>query len=300
MRNTIFTALLLIAMGLAVTIGFTKRGGELQVTNSQINIKDISEHGLTIIGPADPSYEGMVKTWLRGKQNSVINGLQPYSIFIKNTGSKTVVAFTLKWELMTATGSIRTQLRDYITLWKLMGITAPDNSGYIIEPNATIFVSPSNIEPLKINAGKLREANLTPDETADLNEIKAELAQYINFTVTLDGAFFDDGTFVGLDNTGFFAKVEAKRNAKRDLILELKQELQRGASKRQAFKHIEQLANGPESELDSKSKPADHYGKYKKDAAATFLQMRKSVGDDRASELILEQIQEPVPELRKF
>jgi len=301
MKNSIITVLLLIATGLAITTGFTKKEKNLQLTNIQINIKDIPEHGLSIIGPADPSFNKIVMSLTQGKQNAVIGALRPYSVFIKNTGSKTVVAYTLKWEILKADGTAKVQTRDYITLWKLMGITSSDKDGYMLEPNSAIFVSPANIEPLKASKTRdLNEDSLTPDMTAYLDKLSMELAQCINITVELDGVFFEDGTFVGQDSTEFFAKVEAKRNAKRDLILEIKQELRRGKTKQEALIHVDELANSPELRLNSKSTPTDYYNKNKRDVAATLFQLRKSVNDDKAIELILQQMREPLPELRKF
>jgi hypothetical protein len=50
---------------------------------------------------------------------------------------------------------------------------------------------------------------------------KAKLQGTVSVTVSLDGAFLDDGAFIGPDNSGFFSKVVAQHDARRGLYTKL-------------------------------------------------------------------------------
>ncbi|HEX8145325.1 MAG TPA: hypothetical protein VF553_22345 [Pyrinomonadaceae bacterium] len=297
--KNIIAALLLVAAGLAVAAGYNPEGAHIQSAHPQINIKDIPEQGLAIIGPADTAFNSMVESLLKGEGDPVLEALRPFSICIKNRSRRTVVAFTLKWQLMREDGTIRTKTIDYIELWRLMGISSSGQDSYTIQPDSAFFAIPSVEFPLLPSSVDGQSTALTAAQASTLDAVRAELSQYTNITVTLDGAFFDDGLFVGPDGTGFFEKVVAKRNAKRDLILQIKQDLRQGKSTEQTYNHLEELANGADVNSNSNSTGDSYYARNKKAAAADILRMRDSVGSDRAIEATLKQMREPVPELRK-
>lgn len=298
--KNVIAALLLISAGLAAAAGYNLEGADKQSVHPQINIKDISEQGLSIVGSGDATFNSAVESLSKGKDSPVLEALRPFSICIKNRSRRSVVAFTLKWQLMREDGTIRTKTIDYIELWKLMGISSAGQDGYIIQSDSALFAVPSVEFPLLLNGGEGQSIVLTADQALTLDAVRAELSQYTNITVTLDGAFFDDGLFVGPDSTGFFDKVVAKRNAKRDLILQIKQDLRQGKSKEQILNHLEELANGRDADSNSNSTNDSYYTRNKKDAAADILRMRGSIGSDGAIEATLRQMREPVPELRKF
>jgi hypothetical protein len=300
MKDKFLLILLLMSAGLALTTGFTRNGAKMQSPSPQVNIKDLSERGLSIIGPSDPAFNQILASQSQLQKNPVVADLSPFSTLIKNTGPRSVIAFTLKWELMKADGTVRVKTIDYIELWRLMGIKSSEKSSYTIKSNSAWFASPSVEVNQDINfEGASASTSLTPDEAAMLQRVRAELSQYTNITVTLDGAFLDDGQFVGQDSTGFFDKVVAQRNAKRDLIIQVKQDLQQGQSKQQIFQRLEGAANEPEAKSNTSSAMISDYHKHKKEIVAEMLRTRASVGDDRAIELFLQQMREPMPELRK-
>jgi hypothetical protein len=297
MKNNISIALFIIAAGLAVTTGLAKVNRSYsQSINLHFNVKDMPENGLNIVAPSNPEYKGLMESQFKGR-NAVAEALQPFSIFIKNTGDKVVVAFSLKWDLMNADGKVLTQTRNYITLWKLMGENGSDSGGHIIKPGGVAFAVPSHLQVSQgtDDAG----SSLDPEGRTYLDNLRTELAQYTSITVSLDGVFFEDGAYVGDDNGGFFSKVEAIRNAKRDLYAELSQALKQGNSAGQVLKRVEEIAAGQEVAPPSNTAQPELYLKHRKDAAAELLRMRTALGDKKAVEYFDQESRKRRPELRK-
>lgn len=298
MKNNIFIALLIIAAGLAVTTSLAKVNRNYsQAVNLHFNVKDMPENGLSIVAPSNPEYNDLIESRLKGR-NAVAEALRPFSIFIKNSSSKVVVAFSLKWELMNSDGKVLTQTRNYITLWKLMGESGSDSGGHIIKPGEVAFAVPSHLE-VSQDAGD-GGSSLDPEAQTYLDNLRTELAQYTSITVSLDGVFFEDGAYVGADSNGFFSKVEAIRNAKRDLYGELSQALKQGNSMKQVLKRVEEIAAEQGVPSPSNMAQPELYWKNRKEAAAELLRMRAALGDKKAVEYFDQESRKRRPELRKL
>jgi hypothetical protein len=296
MKGLFLFVVLLVVGGAVVTTGIVGGGrSSSQGVNLQFNVKDLPETGLTIVTPASRDFDGAVKAQF-GTNSAAVEPLLPFSILIKNSGSRSVIAYTLKWELMRGDGQTITQTRSYTTLWKLMGVEGDDRDGNIIRPNSFTFATPANIELSQVAKGA---ANGDPQLQAYVDNLKQELAAYTGVTVTLDGVFFDDGAFVGPDSTGYFLKVKELRDARRDLYLEVKQSLKQGKLPSQALQRVEEVTGEPDVRLTPTSTPDDYYKKYKKEAASELLSIRRASGDDKAVEHAVKLLKNKWLDLRK-
>lgn len=271
--------------------------------NQSIVTKDIPEHGLVIVGPADLAYDDMVASLSQSNPDAdVIEALRPYSVFVKNTSNRAVVACTLKWELTDANGATKTETTGFIATWRLMNQGASGAGGSIIKPRSEWFFAPSNTDVFQ---NKKSDVPFSPDATYQqiqasfVKELIDRFEQYQRITVSLDGAFFDDGTFVGPDTTQFFTQVEALRNARRDLYSELEQGFKRGDSLNEVFKQAESLASAPDVRLSVASTAADLYNHTKKNVAAEILRMRNKVGDQKTLEFVARPLRSPRIDLKK-
>lgn len=177
-----------------------------------------------------------------------------------------------------------------------------------IKPNTTqvvALISPDGSTPFRVRVSQ-EEANqirqgATPDRKALLQRFMSELAtNYTDITVSIDGAFFDDGTFAGPDTSGFFAHVKAQIDAKRDLLNEVAIGLSNlHRSKEEVFSHVEKTAAQPDVRLDSNSTPTDFYNFYKRFYAREILEDRNAFGDDKALAVTLQPLKKAWPKLRK-
>jgi hypothetical protein len=296
MKDLFLIVILLIAVGAVVTTGIVRGGhSSSQGIKLQFKVKDLPESGLTIITPTSQDFDDAVKARFR-TNSAAVEPLLPFSILIKNSGSRSVIAYTLKWELTRADGRTVTQARSYTTLWKLMGAEGSDEDGNIIRPNSFAFATPTNVELSQLAESA---AKGDPQVQSYIDNLREELAAYTGMTVTLDGAFFDDGAFVGPDSTGYFLRVKEARDARRDLYLELKQSLKQGELPRQALQRVEEAASEPDVRLTPTSTPDDYYKKYKKEAASELLSIRRGSGDDKAVEHVVKLLNNKWLDLRK-
>jgi hypothetical protein len=186
-------------------------------------------------------------------------------------------------------------------------------SGFAVKPQSTAFVSligslggdyngtatgyaggssdPATLDQLRLAA---KEKRLPSVEDA----AHADLQKYKSMTVSIDGVFFEDGTFLGPDTTGFFATVEAYVNAKRDLLQEINFAVKNKRSLDEIFTYIEELASSP---LPNKRlSQADLYNLYKKANAEEMLRLRTASNGQRAVEIELHQYQKKWPKLKKL
>lgn len=278
--------------------------------NIKLHAKDMPEHGLIIIGPADPSFDGRLNALLKGERNEVAENLKPFSFFVKNQGSKTVVAYMIQWCFTTAEGRQDCHRKAVTNPTALMegeslSEEMEEQSGRI-KPGATRFFSLVSLDGggsfrvrvSKQEADRFKQGDF--DRTEMLRRYSAELANYTDLTVSIDGAFFDDGTFVGPDAAGFFAQTKAMIDARSDLLNEIASELSKpGKSRDDVFTQVEAIANQAETELKSSSTPDDYYNHFKKAYASELLRVKNSQGVEQGLATALRPMRKPWPMLRK-
>jgi hypothetical protein len=203
------------------------------------------------------------------------------------------VAYSLKWELTREDGKVSTQSRNYIAAWKLMGMKGSDDAT-IIKPNSFVVMTPSNFDVADYSGAS------DPTLLASLSTVRTELAHYTAIGITIDGAFFEDGSYAGPDSNEFFSRVETLLNAKRDTCLEILQLSAQGLPAEEIYKHLEGVAKEPNVDSSDSSTKANLYRKYKKNAATEILKMRSTSGDARAVEFATRLLGNKWPDLRKF
>jgi hypothetical protein len=293
MKSYISIALLVMAAGIATMAKLAKGfPANLQDVNIQFRAKDIAEHGLVVITPSDPEFAPLLASRFNGA-NPAVEALRPFAVLIKNVSTQPVVAYSLEWELTREDGKVFTQSRSYIAAWKLMGMKGSDDAT-LIKPNSFVVMTPSNFDVADYNGAS------EPTLLASLSTVRTELAHYTAIGITVDGAFFEDGSYVGPDSNNFFSRVEALLNAKRDTCLEILQSSAQGLSTEQIYKHLEDVAKEPNVDSSDAPTKANLYRKYKKDVASEILRTRSTSGDARAVEFATRLLGNKWPELRKL
>jgi len=153
-------------------------------------------------------------------------------------------------------------------------------------------VSPKEAEELK--QGKRF------DQSSLLQRFSAQAAQFTEITVSIDAAFFDDGTFVGPDTSNFFSQTKAVIDAKRDFLNELASEVSNSGKARDSFYgHLQEIVTQPIEPIDSSSTPTDYYNYFKKLSASEFLGMKERQGEDKAIAMAVRPMNKPWATLRK-
>lgn len=294
MKKSIFLTVLLAVVAGAAS-GFIINERKLTPMSVQFNVRDIRERGLVIISPGDKSYDEMLNTLRENMSGSPADAVRPYSVFIKNTGKRPVVAFVLKWELVRPDGKVITRTDQYVTKYSLMGDDDAGSDGHIIKANTPWLAFPGFAGALDTLTADNGAANLAPY----FDRAGSNLAQYSTVNVSLDGVFFDDGAFAGPDTTGFYGKVDALVRANQDLRDELEMGRKAGKSADDVFKRVTEEANKPKVRPGRNSTADEHYNYFKSLAAQELVEMRNVSGDEKVLEHALRPQKRLRPMLRK-
>jgi hypothetical protein len=277
----------------------------------KIHIKDLPQHGLRLVSPSDPSFDERVRTELKGTSNEVVDTLKPFSVFLENRGNRPIVAYLIQWCFTRTDGSnkyFRKAVMDPQALMEGEDLSQEDKrqSGWI-EPESADFLS-----LLSPDGGGILRTELSAEEaeavkqgkkidrTSLLQSFRTEAAKYAEITVSIDGAFFDDGTFVGPDTSNFFSQTKAVIDAKRDLLNEIANGLSNPAmTKDSLYGHVKETAALQIESIDSGSTPTDYYNHFKKLYAIEILQEKKLHGEDKALAMALNPMKKPWAKLNK-
>src|SRR6266550_1924362 len=82
MKKTILFCLSLVSL-ISLLSGFALSRSS-QAVSIKMNIKDLPQHKLKLIGPSDPSFDERLRSELRGESNEVVDSLKPFSVFFEN------------------------------------------------------------------------------------------------------------------------------------------------------------------------------------------------------------------------
>ena len=277
----------------------------------KMHVKDLPEHGLRLISPSDSTFDQKLRTKLKGEPDAVINNMKPYSIFLENNGAKSIVAYVIRWCFTRPDGRneyYREAVLDPRALMDgpTLGEEYKRQSGRI-EPDSSSFHSLLSLDgssPIKIELTSDEVEQVKQGKKFDresfLRRYQAKMEKYTDITVSIDGAFFEDGTFVGPDATGFFDRTKAAIDAKRDLLTEVAIGLFKvNKSKEEVYRHIEAIASQTDETLDSQSTPAQYYNYFKMLYANEILQTRRIYGEDKGLAEALSPSKKPWPKLQK-
>ncbi|HEV2828128.1 MAG TPA: hypothetical protein VGW76_11050 [Pyrinomonadaceae bacterium] len=279
----------LLAVVILVTgvFGSMREGQTMQV---RFNKRDLPKHEVQIITSADPSFEAMVASYFK-TQSKTAKDLEPFSVFIKNSGNRTVVAYMLLWQLVRADGRVLTNRTAYSEPAMLMGEETPTDPRFkhtqAIEPNtvkcfswsAPIAEGEAGIGSTQDLKAMLRQGS---DErnAAIRSQLTTELTQATDLTVSLDGVFFDDGSFVGPNTTGFFERMQAIVQAKLDLLRDIAAAATEGKED-EVFDVITAKSLEPDSIITSTASPEDYYKYYTKLFATELSGMKSFYGKQK-------------------
>lgn len=260
----------------------------------KIHGKDLSKHGLTLILPSDPSFDQRLSEQNKEGATTAADAMKSLSVLLENKTQQTIVAYRVLWcfakidgethctkktvtapralmegenlppEVDAQTGKIKPKSA------RLISVISLDDAG---QPRIGVGITPEEIE--KMRQGLRPDPNVLRDRAIDA------FAKYSDVTVSIDGAFFEDGTFVGPDTTGFFDEMEAQVNAKRDLLTEVAGRAADSTEpKEQIFQYLESVADQSVNSLNPKSTPEDHYRYYRKFYAQRILRSRQRMGEE--------------------
>ncbi|MGH9822552.1 MAG: hypothetical protein ACREDR_04785 [Blastocatellia bacterium] len=281
----------------------THIGGARAMTFT-LNVKDLPQYGLIIVAPADAQYQAEISHFNTGPNaGPMMTAMQPYWAVMKNSdSSRSLVAYNLVWEMTRADGFVVTRQAAYSNSGAFMrhdfgpNPAAVLSEGHAIAPGSSRLVSPffalNPAEPSGLGGigigsqdqsmGQKATAAAGRKDPAQLAALAAEdMQRYVAMTVSIDGAFFSDGSFVGPDSTGYFSEFKALADADQDLLAEIARARQSGKGSAEIFDRISALANQNCCDsLQADSTPMEQYKYHSKRFAQNLLRMRTVLKDD--------------------
>ncbi len=268
---------------LVVAVALTSRAVHAQVS---MNVTGLPDKGLILIGPTDPTFEEKARSVLKGRKDFTYETLKAYSVILENKTQKTVVAYSLRWEYPAPKGQIGIWDQSFGQGSRLLDGTKrktnalDDKRGPTIDPGEWKLITP------KSYIGS--ESRVTSDAQAADQGYRTYLQSVADrlgsggLTVTLDGAFFEDGTFVGPDRAGYFDIFKAEVTARHDLMARVVAASKARQGLAQVASEIESALPAQKPQLRPGATPGDYYEYYKNLYATEFLNVRNKLGDQGA------------------
>jgi len=287
---------LLLVIFAAFNMGGVRAQTPMQITG-------IPEKGLVLVGANDPLFPSMANAILNGRDDLLYNTFHPYSVILWNKSGKTVVEYCLRWEFTKPDGKRVAWDMSYGDTMGLLDGPTPKAGALIgklaaiVRPNEWTIVTP------KSQLGSM--SRVTPSSRASIGAYMASVQNDLgilrsgsDLTISLDGAFFDDGTFVGPDKSGFFDRFKAQVTAKQDVINQVLGAMAKG----QSFESIAEQLKGsvpPPDTLLQQTAPADWYQFFRSQDVSQFVRNRDMLGDEKAINFARKQRFEHLPNFAK-
>lgn len=303
MKYILLAAVLLI--GLVASVGLVINKKELITHRTEsalvrFNVKDFPEHGIYLIGPSSPSFAQMAAQLIKGNEYSVTD-FPPYSVFLRNTSSHSVVGYRLTWECVDKKGdAAHNDVSNIISYLFLHGDQSERNKTMageagVIGPNSTWFISLDH--PARRVEG-IGEGQI--DESIFVSQVQEISRDFSKVTISVDGLFFDDGTFLGADTTKFFDEVQSQMDARYEVLNEVESGLRSGANFEEIQRKLEQMASQPKPQLGTSPSRIEYMNCFRVLFAKDVLGMKALYGTEKAIEDVHQQLSKPWVHLRKL
>jgi hypothetical protein len=294
-RYAVVVISLLAVVGLFTAVSGRIRRG--QAMEPRFNKRDFPKSGVQLITSADRNFDETASAYFKSPYGKSAEALKPFSVFIKNSSNRTIVAYILVWRLVKTNGEVLTNSNSYSEPGVLMGKRMPTDPRFkhtqAIEPNAARCFSWSGgiDEEGQGRIGgapqsQLKDGQRSPETQAAIrSQLTAELSEASALTVSLDGVFFDDGTFIGPNTSGFFEKTQAIVNAKLDLLRDIVIAKENGQEDR-ALDAVDATSLQPDAVITSGSTAEEYYKYYKKLFATEISDTKKVQGKEGVAYII--------------
>jgi hypothetical protein len=185
---------------------------------------------------SSPEFPQMMAKWspdfLNKDENASLRG---GSFFLTNNDSRSIVAYAIRWDVGDASGKTKSSFA--IFDGSSSPTKAPLPHSLIIPPGGTRIVSPR----FNLDVSLLRD----PDVQNHVRRIplRPDIAQAIangrRVAGSIDGAVFEDGHIEGPNESHFFERLKAERDAEHDSGLVVVASLQAGETDEQIIEKLQ-------------------------------------------------------------
>jgi hypothetical protein len=242
--------------------------------------EDFSDRGFSIVLPNDPNYNSELKH-LSFSTSVVAQRLRPFSVIVRNTSQRTIVAFGIRWtKRHIQSGSIATDDGIYVQRFGLLDGNRPHYDGPlegIIPPGTSLLVTVAGVIQ-KVGDGDTFDHPLS------------DLSQWAFEKVRLDSVVFDDGEAFGPDQLGAVKRLKAQVDGQQDLMQELSDRLSHGENFQDVLRGLQsadlsKAESPPQSDVDSQDVYALIRQQYLQELSMTATNFGEDVARRRLQQL---------------
>ncbi len=308
-RLTIVAAILIGGLTLGGVFIFNSRGvrSQKQIDTAEVRnekplmadfqTKDFPEHGVHLIAPWNPSFAKLAQL----VKSDEVSGTAVPPVFLQNTSKHSVVGYRITWACVDkariADVRDKSNIISYVFLHtdeseRIQAMACDVN---VMEPNSTWFI------PLDGPTKRVQDVGAGQTEKwMPGSELQRVSTQCSKVTISLDGLFFDDGTFLGPDTTAFFNEVESQMDARHEMLSRVDSDLKARVPVEETFRKLEQIAGQPRPELPELPSRAEYLSFFRILFAKDILGMKNVFGTEKAIEDVHQQLSKPWVKLRKL
>ncbi len=305
-RRILYVSVSFAVLMLVIGVVMFNRNFSTHGANPRLHKKDLSQRGVVAITSEDTSYDAEVADWLKDRRQEfdrVAGTLKPFSVFVKNTREKDIIAYKLNWELKMTDGTVINYPRIYFAPTYLMGVQHSelyDREMQSIRRGSkrlfTMVPTPFETNPQRQDANssgmgsfrigkndnvdELRNIASTGDISPIISMLVNRMNQATDITVSVESVLFEDGAFVGPPNDLEFSKLRASITAKYDVLSSMKASVAKGEPAGKILDEISAIADRqfPTSGLPSTFE--EYYAYFRKLQAEEVKRSRTALSAD--------------------
>src|SRR5262245_8001485 len=143
--------MMFISAIMVVTMGFAWHHNRNSLTakpgSVSMNVKDLSDIGISIVTQNDASFPTLLSTSLQGETKTAAEILSNVSFFIKNDTDQSIIGYAIKWEMIAPGGKPYNHVKTYLASDVLVGRPVTGLVG-VINPHSVRFISLAPIEEI--------------------------------------------------------------------------------------------------------------------------------------------------------
>lgn len=270
-------------------------------SNMSASSRMVEAHGLpkrsvNLFSSDDPTFDGELKSLLRGKPAHLADKLKKVSVLIQNQNERAIVGYCLRWELTDVEGNSISRAAIYLepSSLKDAGRSKYNSSQKAI--GSKILPGTARIVSL---AGSFDEFSPIEAITAkpEFGGLAATLSSATTIIVSIDGVLFDDGTFVGPDLCGSFGRMTATFRGEQDFFSHVISLVEKGESSDVVMERVANVISS--SEQPNISAAERDYLTAKRLRAEEFVNIAQGPGFDAAVEHCRTLVYRTFPDFRK-
>lgn len=231
-----------MAGGIAVTIVSQSKKNTVRRNMMKLTAgNDLQNYGVEIISSASDNFDSVLRQYIGSDDSliSLVGSAKPFAFFIKNNSRKEIVAVSLRWKFTDPNGRSVEIPQSEANPGVLMGIKPLDpqmagKTSLINSGEMKFFTYFNDLIGHKIAFANMRfknpsinyryqiDSENTESDISNLNSQKEDfLSCYDDFSMSIDGIVFNDGTFIGADENFFFDTLNGDIQARKDILTAL-------------------------------------------------------------------------------